>query len=539
MNTIIKLICGLFSITILAACSDDVDHSKIKRTGFVYCGQGSPTTFNPQLVDSGITAESLSPQLYSTLLTLNPDSHLPEPSLAAQWQVDETGTIYTFELTPNVEFQTTDWFTPTRPLNAQDVVFSFQRLLDSTHPFHYVNGGNYPWFTGLDFQNLVLDVRAIAPLKVQFTLAQPDNSFLSNIATSHAVILSQEYARQLLTKDEKQKLDSLPVGTGPFYLDEFQPNDLVRLRRHNDYWQGTPKMEQVVFDVSHRGTGTLAKLLRNECDVLTSPRSSQIPIIERRDEVELVAKPSMNVSFIGLNTAHPALNDMRVRKALNLAINRESILDSVYYGTGNIAFTLLPPSSWAYQKDTIQIRYDRNYAQALLNEAGYRDGLELSMWVPLEPRAYNPSPRKTAELIQSNFAQVGIKLNIITEDRYRRSEADRSSDIDLVLTGWIGDTGDPDNFLRPLLSCESERAGINVSLWCNPDFDFLLDLAKETNKKRYRLNLYRQAQNLLNEEFPVIPLAHGVQFQVNSNDLTGFKYSPFNSQPFDQVERRQ
>ncbi len=538
MKTIIKLFCGLFSITMLSACSEDVDHSKIKNTGFVFCGQGSPSTFNPQLVDSGITAESLSPQIYGTLLQLNPQTHKPEANLATSWNVDKTGTIYTFNLAENVNFQTTDWFTPSRPLNAEDVVFSFKRMLDSNHPFHYVNGGQYPWFTGLDFQNLVLEVKSINTNQVQFTLAQPDNTFLSNIATSHAVILSKEYGQQLIKIDEKQRLDSHPVGTGPFYLDQFEPNDLVRLRRHVGYWHGKPKMKQVVFDVSHRGTGTLAKLLRNECDVLTSPRSSQIPIIETRPEVELVAKPAMNVAFIGLNTAHPALNDARVRKALNLAINRESILDSVYYGTGNIAFTILPPSSWAYQKDSIQIRYDRNYAQALLNEAGYNKGLELSMWVPLEPRSYNPSPRKTAELIQANFAQVGVTLKLITEDRYRRSEGNRDSDIDLILTGWIGDTGDPDSFLRPLLSCESERAGLNVSMWCNPDFDFLLDLAKETNRKRYRLNLYRQAQNLLNEEFPVIPLAHGVQFQVNSRDLTGFRYSPFHAQPFDQVERR-
>ncbi|EOB1931816.1 ABC transporter substrate-binding protein, partial [Vibrio parahaemolyticus] len=96
---------------------------------------------------------------------------------------------------------------------------------------------------------------------------------------------------------------------------------------------------------------------------------------------------------------------------------------------------------------------------------------------------------------------------------------------------------DPDNFFRPLLSCESDRVGLNVSMWCNDDFDFLLDLALETQEQRYRLNLYRQAQNILNEEFPVIPLAHGVQFRVHDKSLTGFKSSPFNAQPFDRVER--
>lgn len=231
-------------------------------------------------------------------------------------------------------------------------------------------------------------------------------------------------------------------------------------------------MEQVVFDISHRGTGTLAKLLRNECDVLSSPISSQIPIIQEDENLELTATPANNVSFIAINTETPALRDPRVRQALNLAINRQNILDSVYYGTGTLAYTLLPPNSWAYQKDSAKIRYDRNYALALLREAGYEDGLKLSMWVPLEPRAFNPSPRKTAELIQANFADIGIKLTLLTDDRFERVDLENINDIDLLLTGWIGDTGDPDNFFRPLLSCESDRVGLNVSMWCNDDFDF-------------------------------------------------------------------
>ncbi|NMS37489.1 ABC transporter substrate-binding protein, partial [Vibrio parahaemolyticus] len=115
-----------------------------------------------------------------------------------------------------------------------------------------------------------------------------------------------------------------------------------------------------------------------------------------------------------------------------------------------------------------------------------------------------------------NFADIGVKLTLLTDDRFERVDLENINDIDLLLTGWIGDTGDPDNFFRPLLSCESDRVGLNVSMWCNDDFDFLLDLALETQEPRYRLNLYRQAQNILNQEFPVIPLAHGVQFRVHN-----------------------
>ncbi|EIZ0686663.1 peptide ABC transporter substrate-binding protein SapA [Vibrio parahaemolyticus] len=537
MNAFIRLSLSLIGISLLTACGEEIDHNDIRQAGFVFCGQGKPTTFNPQLIDSGITAEALSPQLYDTLLTLDPKTHQPIASIAESWSVNKEGTEYTFKLKHGVQFQTTPWFSPTRPLNSKDVVFSFKRIIDVDHPFHQVGGGFYPWFAGLDFQNLLQDVIAVDDYTVTFKLAQPNFSFLANIATSHAVILSAEYGQQLAAKDNKEQIDQLPIGSGPYQLKEYQVNDLIRLERHPNYWNSPAKMEQVVFDISHRGTGTLAKLLRNECDVLSSPISSQIPIIQEDENLELTATPANNVSFIAINTETLALRDPRVRQALNLAINRQNILDSVYYGTGTLAYTLLPPNSWAYQKDSAKIRYDRNYALALLREAGYEDGLKLSMWVPLEPRAFNPSPRKTAELIQANFADIGIKLTLLTDDRFERVDLENINDIDLLLTGWIGDTGDPDNFFRPLLSCESDRVGLNVSMWCNDDFDFLLDLALETQEQRYRLNLYRQAQNILNEEFPVIPLAHGVQFRVHDKSLTGFKSSPFNAQPFDRVER--
>ncbi len=537
MSTLLRITLGLCGLSFLVGCGEDIDHTKIRQNGFVYCGQGSPSTFNPQLVDSGITSEALSPQLYDTLLKLDPETQRPIPNLATQWQVSDDGMEYTFTLREGVQFHSTSWFVPTRAFNATDVEFSFKRIIDPTHPYHYVSNGSYPWFAGINFASLLKNVEVIDDQTVKFTLNRPDNSFLSNISTSYAVILSEEYGQLLVLKDEKHNIDQQPVGTGPFYLEEFQVQDFIRLRRHYRYWNKTANMRQVVFDISQRGTGTLAKLLRNECDVLSAPISSQIPVIQKQDNIELSITPAMNVAFIAVNTSHPALNDVRVRKALNFAINRQSILDSVYYGTGSMAYNILPPSSWAYQKDDIQIRYDRKYAIGLLKAAGYENGLEMSMSVPTEPRSFNPSPRKMAEMIQANLADIGITLNLIPESNVNRSQLAELSHIDLFLRGWTGDTGDPDNFLRPLLSCDANQAGLNASMWCNRDFDFLLDLALEVESPRYRLNLYKQAQTILNQEFPVIPIAHGMQFKAYNKTLTGFRLSPFSVEPFNNVQR--
>ncbi len=520
-------------------CDDTADNNQIKQDGFIFCGQGTPQSLNPQRVDNDIAAEALAPQLFNTLVELSKDDQKPKPMLASSWQISDDKTVYTFTLRHNVSFQHTKWFTPTRTMNASDVVFTFNRILDSRHPFHYVGSAQYPWFTGIGFGETVKSIEALDDSHVRFTLNHPDNTFLANLSTIYTGIQSKEYGDLLIKSDLKGYIDSHPVGTGPFYLDGFSVNDYIRLRRNENYWRGMPKMKQVVFDISSRGTGTLAKLLRNKCDVLYAPKSSQIPTIQRNPSLVLQAHPSMNVSFIALHAFHPALSDPRVRKAISLAVNREAIIESVYYGYGTPAYSILPPESWAYNNDTTSIRYDRNYARALLREAGYSKGLELSIWVQVEPTVYNPSPRKVAELLQSNFADIGIKLNILLDERLTRTQIRERTSADMVLTGWSADTMDPDNFFRPLLSCDAQNAGLNISTWCNSDFDFLLDLAKETTEQRYRLNLYRQAQNILNQEVPIVPIAHGMQFQAKHNSLKGFDTSAFNTLSFENVEREQ
>lgn len=530
---ILITVTGLFN---LAGCYDAGIKQTIHETGFVYCESGNLDTFNPQISDENSILEAISAQIYDRLLIIDPITQKPSSNLASDWQIDETGTVYTFTLQPNVAFHTTDLFTPTRFLNANDVVFSFNRILNPKNSFHNVNSGHYPWFDSINFSHMVTAVKAINPHQVQFILSSPDNTFLSSLATSYAVIHSEEYAQQLAASDEKNLIDFLPVGTGPFKLSQFQKNEMVRLKRHDDYWQGKAKMSQVVFDLSSRGTGSLAKLLRQECDVVVNPISSQLPIIIKNDELTLYSQTATNVAFIAINTQNPLLQDQRVRKALNFAIDRSSLINSVYYNSGIEAKSILPPASWAYGDDSSFIRYNLNYAKGLLREAGIKENIELTMWVPLDNNSYNPSPKKSAEIIQSDFAKIGIELKIITSDLLSRNEL-AENNIDLVLTGWNANSSDPDTMLRPLLSCNAKQAGFGLANWCNEEFDFLLDLAKETNQPRYRINLYRQIQNLLSEEMPIIPLAHGVKYQANQSSLNGFTLSPFNTYPFHRVVR--
>ena len=521
----------------LSGCKQPAKDSTTQRRGFVYCGQDTPTTLNPQLTDGGLTAETLSAQIFDRLLLLDPVSHQPLPDLAKSWTISDDGLIYTFTLRQGVQFQTTAWFTPTRTMNANDVVFSFDRVINPDNPFHHISGGRYPWFESLGFANDIESIKALNPHTVQFTLRRPDNSFLSNLATSYAVVYSAEYGKQLLKSGQIGKLDSRPIGTGPFYVDQFIPNDLIRLKHHIDYWQGVAPMEQVVFDISSRGMGNLTKLLSAECDVLASPVASQLPVITDNNNYELLAQTGMNVSFLALNTDLKPLNNLKVREAISYAINRDTLLNSVYYGTATKAKSLLPPTSWAYNNNSKAINYNPKKAKALLKQAGYNTAQTLTMWVPLESRPYNPSPQKTAELIQANLKAIGINVIIYHQDNVGRLGVNNMNKYDMMLAGWIADNGDPDNFLRPLLSCNAKHAGLNVANWCDVQFDNLLELALRTNKTQQRVNYYQHAQNILDQQVPIIPLAHGVHFQAHNKTLGGLQMSPFGSRSFSNVYR--
>ncbi|GHA55772.1 ABC transporter substrate-binding protein SapA [Photobacterium aphoticum] len=537
MSAYTRLLLACVSLASLWGCSEPQQDSNIRSRGFVYCGQDTPNTFNPQLTDGGLTADTLAAQIFDRLLLLDPVTHRPLPSLAKSWTMSGDGLTYTFSLREGIAFQSTDWFKPTRQFNAQDVVFSFKRVIDPSHPFHAVSGGRYPWFESQGFANLIDDITIVDPYTVQFSLTRPDNAFLANLATTYAVIHSQEYADQVLRAGKPDQLDHLPIGTGPFSLEQYLPNDLVRLNRHNGYWQGAAKMEQVVFDIASRGTGSLAKLLSKECDVLSSPVASQLPIINDNEDFDLTAQTGMNVAYLAIDTNKPALKDLRVRQAINHAINRDNLLSSVYYGTGTEAHSILPPMSWAYHHNSEALGYDPEKALQLLKEAGFDKNLSLTLWVPLEPRPYNPSPRKTAELIQADLNAVGVQVNIIMQDSINRFSNIDKFNSDLILTGWIADNGDPDNFLRPLLSCDAKAAGLNDSNWCNLDFDNLLELASRTSQLNQRLNFYQRAQAIVDQDVPVVPLAHGVHFQIHHNSLKGLQMSPFGTRSFSTVYR--
>ena len=533
-NKLWHLFSAVAPFLILTACGNQ-EHFSLSEKSVIYCSEGSPESFNPQTITSGTTIDAVSNQLYDRLINFNPEDNSIVPAIAKSWHVTRDGKMITFYLRKDVQFHKTNYFFPTRNLNADDVIFSFERILKKNHPFHPISGGNYPFFQSVEFSSVVEQIEKINEYTLRFKLTHPDSSFLANLATDFAVILSAEYASELAARDLPQNIDIYPIGTGPYKLKEYRAGSLIRYYPHEGYWKTPVQIEQLLFDITPSNTSRLTKLLAGECDVIAYPIAHEK--INERIDLSLEAKTSFNVGYLGFNTTKAPFDNKLVRKAVALAINKKAILDAVYFGQADMAHSLIPPTSWAQSDHIAPQPYSIPMAKALLDQAGYPDGFTMDIWAMPVQRAYNPNALTMAKLIQSDLQQIGITVNIVSYEwstfLRRLAQGEHQS----VLIGWSADHPDPDNFFTPLLSCASAASGNNRTFWCNREFDDLISQALETNNIAIRRELYAKALSLVDEEMPLMPIAHSKRFQARANNVNGRLLNSFGGIDFSQVSK--
>lgn len=530
-----KLLWTLVFSLLLFGCENAVRKDRL-NSGFIYCSEGNPSSFNPQLDTSGTTVDASSHQIYDRLLDFDPKTKDIVPGLSSSWLVSNNGLVYTFQLRKNVEFHTTSYFSPGRTFNADDVIFSFNRWRDSTHPYHTTSGGIYPYFNSLGLAKIIKDIKRINGYRVEIHLTKPDSSFLANLATDFAVILSKEYADKLRLTNNQENIDHLPIGTGPYKFKDYRKDDFIRYQPHNSYWKDKSLPQQLIFDITPSSSLRLAKLLSGECDAIAYPSQSELQYIRSRDNIFLDEKPGLNVAFWAFNTKKPPFDQAKVRRALGLAIDKSALIEAVYYGNAERASGLVPPTSWAFQKENDTQSYNPSLAIQLLNESQLPANFVMDIWAMPVQRAYNPNASKMAKLIQQYLADVGIEANIISYDWTTFREKLRQGEHDSVLIGWTADNGDPDNFYRPVLSCGAINSGTNRALWCSREYDDLIEEALLHSDIELRKTYYHLANAILAEEVPLIPLAHAFRYQAYKSHIQGLQINPFGGIRFGDLE---
>ena len=503
---------------------------------FVFCSEAGPTSLNPQIATDGASYDAGSMMIFNRLVEFKTGETTLVPALAESWKVSKDGKTLTFKLRKDVKFQKTALFTPTRNFNADDVLFSFDRQRLATHPFHKIGGGSYEYFESMDMPKILKDIRKIDDYTVEFVLARPEAPMLANLAMDFASIHSAEYGAQLLKAKTPELMDTKPVGTGPFILNEYTKDNSIRYSANPDYFRGKPKLDKVVFAITPDSSVRLQKLRTGECHLANDPSPADLEAVRKDKNLKLLDREGLNVGYLSFNVTKPPLDNPKVREAIAHALNRKTYIDAIYLGNAVVAKNPIPPTIWSWSKKTPDLAYDIELSKKLLKEAGKEGGFEIELATLPVSRPYNPNGKKMGELMQSDLAKVGIRVKIVSYDWPTYLNKAKKGETQLLQMGWTGDNGDPDNFLGNLLSCAGVEGGSNYSKWCDPEFDKLIIDAKATPDLKKRTALYEKAQAVFHTKLPWVPLAHSKTFRAMRANVVGYKMDPFGKNFFADVD---
>jgi dipeptide transport system substrate-binding protein len=524
-------------VTLLAATAiTSIFAFSVSAKTLVYCSEASPANFDPGITTGGNDFDASSRTIYSRLVEFKHGSTELEPGLAESWTISPDGLVYTFKLRKGVKFQTTSYFTPTRDLNADDVIFSFERQWKEDNKWHtYMPDITWDYFQGMDMPKYIKSIEKVDDLTVKMTLNEPNAPMLANLGMDFASIVSKEYADKLMAAGTPAKFASQPIGTGPFEFVDYQLDSVIRYSAFPDYYRGKQKIDDLIFAITPDASARMQKVLAGECDIMPYPNPADVPALKANANVTVMEQAGLNIGYMSYNTTQPPFDKVEVRKALNMAINKKSIIDSLFGGAGATpAINLIPPTMWSYNKDVKDDPYDPAAAKKVLEANGVK---EIDLWASDKFRPYNPSFQRAAELIQQDWAAVGVKATIKTLEWTKyRTEGKKKDRPGAFQIGWTGDNGDPDNFFATLFSCSAIGVS-NYSSWCNKDFEDLIQKAKVTSDMAERTKLYEQAQVIFKREAPAFTLDHSQVYVVANKKVIGYHMEPLGTHRFDDVDK--
>lgn len=503
------------------AANEEDTSSDTKRLVF---GRGADSVqLDPSKVTDG---ESIyvTNQLFDTLVRYTEENTEVKPALATEWNTSEDGKTWTFQLRDDVTFHDGTDFT------AEDVVFNFERWKTSAEFIYY---GYMFGATEDDMGGIIESVEASGDYEVTFTLSEANAPFLYTLAMPPFGIASPEAIEEYGDDFFKN-----PVGTGPFVFEEWINDDRITVTKNDDYFGEVAKIDEVIFRVIPDNGARFMELQAGSIDLMNGMNPTDIETAESDDNLQVVRRPSMNVSYMAFNTDKegPTSNKL-VRQAISLAIDKDKLI-TLFEGIGKAAKNPMPPSLWGYNDEIDDYGYDVEEAKRLLAEAGYEDGFEITLNSMSNPRPYLPQPKVTAQAIQEMLKDVNIDVSILESDWDSHLSLTENGEHDMAFMGWTGDNGDPDNFLYVLLDKDNAKVGSagNIAFYKNDEVHDLLKAAQTEMDQVKRTELYMEAQVIIHEDAPWFPIAHTTPPIGASAAVSGYLPHPTGSEPFNHLE---
>lgn len=486
----------------------------------------------PRTMDSGDANDGgsigITRQVVERLVTFVPGTAELAPGLATDWEANDDSTVWTFYLREGVSFQDGE------PFNAEAVKFSLDRWNDPENPYHFSDEGKLyvGWrnlmggFLGDD--SSLDEVVVVDDYTVELHLNKPVSFIPALLAGGYFGFDSPAAVREHGAAYGTPDVGS--VGTGPYRFVRWDEGSRVVLEANPDYWDGPAKTGTLIFVEVSDATAKVAQLRAGTLDIAMNLTADQQGSVADDPNLELVsAETGLNTSYLAMHQANEPFDDVRVRRAIAHAIDREAIHDAFYGSIGEPAVSMVPPVLWG-GGDYEPYEYDPEKAKQLLAEAGYPDGFSTALW-------HRDSTIETnvAETIATYLADVGIMVSVNTEDWTAYLADYLAGKFPLYTLGWNADFADPDTFIYTFFGPMAEsRFG-----WDNPEVRELVTVARQLPTQEEREANYTEAMNAVHEAMPVLPLVHASDLHAVKSTVTGFKPEPLGGMPlFSGVEKQ-
>ncbi len=436
--------------------------------------------------------------IYESLVMFDSDSEL-QPLLATSWRnVDDTTVEFT--LREGVTFHDGS------ELTAEVVKANFDRLLDpevaSPRTFLF---------------SMIEEVVVVDDLTVQFVTETPFAPLVAHLAHSGGGLASldaieKDYEAMAEGRSPGTYLSENPAGTGYFKLDSWSPGSELRLVRNEDYWGDNARLDSVTYKVVPESQTRIAELETGNAHIIDPVMPSDMGRIDRMPNASLLRQNSTSLAYIGFNADKEPYDDVRVRQAISMAINKDDIVAGVYDNTGLAAVGPIAPGVFGYDPDVPPIPYDMDQARELMAEAGYADGFSTTIWTN-----DNPSRIQIAEYTQSKLRDLNIDVSVEVLEWGAYLENTANGEHDMFILGWSTPTMDADYAMYALFHSSQQGAAGNRSFFANDELDELLDAGRTETDPEVRMEIYREAQELLVELAPMMYLWHQ-EYLIGVND---------------------
>ncbi len=515
----------------LAACAEAEPAEEMVLT---FAQSADAGTLDPA---NQTSANSLEPafHIYEGLTQNEPGTTNPVPALATSWETSDDKLEWTFNLREGVKFHDGTDF------NADAVVFNFERWWDTANqynqgPDQFIYWG-YMWqgFKG-DDTSVLQSIEKIDDFTVKLTLAQPNASLLNTLTMENFRFASPTAIEE--QGDNYGTATGQAAGTGAFMLDEWVQEDHITLARNDDYWGDAPTLDKIIYRVIPDTSAAFLALQAGDIDGLSmwaSPSPDDIEAAKSDPNLQVLYNPGLNVGYLGLNHAKEWLQNLDVRTAIAHAIDKQAIIDAIYPGDAVPASQFEPESLWGYNSGIVDRAYDPDLAMELLAKA-VADGVEIPdpaiFYVMPVSRAYYPDPAAIGELIQAQLAAVGINTEIQSPawpSPYLDDLQTDGTKHDLFMLGWVGDNGDPDNFLC-VFFCGAETTFNNDGAGggAPPDEEIatLLRAAVAETDFETRKAMYEEINQMIFDTVLSVPVVTRTPPTLFRSDVSGYVPSP-------------